>query len=225
MWACPHGSTCQVGRRKACSEGCWSQSISVEIASSSGDLIWSQSISVEASSICLATAYHMSAVASCGLAACICDPSASLEGDVPFDMPKKESFESARSRDCSPAHRTRDGRARTRRNGVGGVGGGGGAPGSGGGGGGLGGGGRWLGSCGAVATQSVNVSDQRGHQRPSEAIRGHQRPSEAIRDHQRVHQRPSEAISGHQWPAIKPGAAFDPVPCNRCDRSRRHQRS
>ena len=49
----------------------------------------------------------------------------------------------------------------------------------------------------AVATQSVNVSDQRGHRRPSEAIRGHQRPSEAIRGHQR----PSEGIRGHQKPS------------------------
>jgi len=50
----------------------------------------------------------------------------------------------------------------------------------------------------AVATQSVNVSDQRGLRRPSEGIRGHQRPSEIIRGHQRS----SEA--GHQtWSSLR----------------------
>ena len=57
---------------------------------------------------------------------------------------------------------------------------------------------------GFVEALCTSEDDQRGHQRPSEAIRSHQRPSKVIRGHQRSsevirgHQRPSEVIRGHQ---------------------------
>ena len=67
------------------------------------------------------------------------------------------------------------------------------------------------GSGGRISPLNQLLAANKGHQRPSEAIRGYQRPSEVIRRHQtpiRRHQTPSETIRGqsnairrHQTPS------------------------